>query len=195
MPKVSDAYRDARRDEIARATLRVLERRGVRDTSIADIVEESGLSTGAIYSHFSNKAELARYIVGRFLIVRIDGLRDGGVRGEVQAPRAVLAEMLRVFAEDGLPAALVVQFWGEAMVDEGLHDEMARTAAHLSESLSIAVRPWASGVADPSDVDRLAADTARTIATLAQGYIANVAVFGPRSVDAYVESVTAALRD
>ncbi|MBN9180063.1 MAG: TetR family transcriptional regulator, partial [Microbacterium sp.] len=74
MPKVSERYREARRDEIAQAALRCLERNGVRDTSIADIVAESGLSTGAIYSHFRNKAELARYIVGRFLSVRIDVL-------------------------------------------------------------------------------------------------------------------------
>src|SRR5688572_32542446 len=103
MPKVTEAYREARRDEIARAALRCLERKGVRDTSIADIVEESGLSTGAIYSHFTNKAELARYIVGRFLIVRIDQLEAIGLRGVVTPPREVLTAMLRTFSDDGLP--------------------------------------------------------------------------------------------
>src|SRR6478735_3808957 len=102
MPKVTAAYRDARRDEIARAAIRCLERKGVRDTSIADIVEESGLSTGAIYSHFTNKAELARYIVGRFLILKIDALEAAGRRGEVKHPRVVLAEMLRTFTDYGL---------------------------------------------------------------------------------------------
>lgn len=197
MPKVTDAYREARRDEIARAALRCLERNGVRETSIADIVEESGLSTGAIYSHFRNKAELARYIVGRFLFVHLDSLEAAGTRGEVLAPRIVLGEMLRTFTEDGLPAPLVVQFWGEAMVDDEIHAEMTRTAGRLAASLTAAVTPWARArlgdeASDPA-VAELAADAARTIASLAQGYIANTAVFGARDVGDYVDSVVSAL--
>lgn len=199
MPKVTDAYREARRDEIARAAVRCLERKGVRDTSIADIVEESGLSTGAIYSHFTNKAELARYIVGRFLIVRLDELEAAGRRGDFLAPRDVLAKMLGTFAEHGVPAALVVQFWGEAMVDTDLHAEMTRTAGRLGTSLAIAVTPWVRaklGADAPTDtVEAHARATARSIAALAQGYIANTAVFGPREVSAYVDSIVDALTD
>lgn len=194
MPKVSEEYREARRDEIARAALRVLERKGVRDTSIADIVEESGLSTGAIYSHFSNKAELARYVVGRFLLPRIDALEGAGARGDVVSPRDALRGMLSVFRDTGLPPALVIQFWGEAMVDPELHTEMLRTAGRLRDSLTAAITPWAheTGIAEP-DAAALASRAARTIAALAQGYIANAAVFGPRDIDEYVTSAAAVL--
>ena len=58
MPRVTEVHRQARRDEIAEAALRVLQRNGVSETSIAQIVEESGLSAGAIYVNFDNKAEL-----------------------------------------------------------------------------------------------------------------------------------------
>lgn len=189
MPKVSEEYREARRDEIARAALRCLERKGVRDTSIADIVEESGLSTGAIYSHFTNKAELARYVVGRFLLPRIDMLEAAGVRGDIVSPRDALGGILSTFRDTGLPPSLVVQFWGEAMVDADLHSEMLRTAGRLRESLTAAITPWArargSAEADAAD---LASRYARTIAALAQGYISNSAVFGPRDIDEYVTS-------
>lgn len=202
MPRVSDAYREARRDEIGRAALRCLERNGVRDTSIADIVEESGLSTGAIYSHFSNKAELARYVVGRFLFPRVDALEAAGSRGDVMPPREILRGMLSVFSEAGLSTSLVVQFWGEAMVDPDLHAEMLRTAGHLLASLTAAVTPWArdrteaaGGRVTSAEVSAIAADTARTIATLAQGYVANTAVFGPRDVSAYIDSATALLAE
>ncbi|MGX5772198.1 TetR/AcrR family transcriptional regulator [Microbacterium trichothecenolyticum] len=194
MPKVSDQYREARRDEIARAALRVLARNGVRDTSIADIVAESGLSTGAIYSHFSNKAELARYVVGRFLLPRIDALESAGRSGQLVTPRQALQGMLSVFAEAGLSPALVLQFWGEAMVEPGLHDEMLRTAAHLRASLALAIGRWArTRTSDETDAASLAAETARSIAALAQGYIANTAVFGPRAVDEYLEGAAAVL--
>jgi len=199
MPKVTDAYREARRDEIAQAAVRCLVRKGVRDTSIADIVEESGLSTGAIYSHFTNKAELARYIVARFLIVRIDALEASGLRGVVTPPRDVLTELLRTFTDGGMPASLVIQFWGEAMVDEALHAEMMRTAGRLGSSLTTALTPWARVSLGPQPGDEevvdLAAETARTIATLVQGYVANTAVFGPRDVPEYVSSVVVALSD
>lgn len=197
MPRVTPAYRDARRDEIARAALRCLERKGVHDTSIADIVEESGLSTGAIYSHFSNKAELARYIVGRFLFVRIDALEAAGREGVVSPPRSVLASMLGILTEDGLPAPVIVQFWGEAMRDPELHSEMTRTAGRLGSSLATAVTPWVreqlGPAASPSAVAERAAQTARTLAALGQGYIAHTAVFGPRDVDDFVESAVAVL--
>ncbi|MDW4573773.1 TetR/AcrR family transcriptional regulator [Microbacterium sp. M3] len=194
MPKVSDEYREARRDEIARAALRCLERNGVRDTSIADIVAESGLSTGAIYSHFSNKAELARYIVGRFLLPRIDALETSGERGDVVTPRQALRGMLGVFEEVGLPPSLVLQFWGEAMVEPGLHEEMLRTAGRLRASLAAALGPWSlEQAADPTDAEGLAAGTARTVAALAQGYVANVAVFGPRDIDEYLDTAETVL--
>lgn len=194
MPKVSDAYREARRDEIARAALRCLERKGVRDTSIADIVEESGLSTGAIYSHFTNKAELARYIVGRFLLPRVDELDAAGARGDLVPPREVLRGMLGVFADAALSPSLVLQFWGEAMVEPGVRDEMLRTAGHLRSSLATAVTPWArTRVANDDEAAELAARVARTIAALAQGYIANSAVLGPLAVDDYVDSAAAVL--
>ena len=143
MPKVSEEYREARREEIAQAALRVLERNGVRDTSIADIVAESGLSTGAIYSHFTNKAELARYVVGRYLLPRIDALEEAGQRGQLVTPRQALQGMLSMFAEVGLSPSLILQFWGEAMVEPGLHDEMLRTAGRLRAALTHAMGPWA----------------------------------------------------
>lgn len=194
MPKVSEEYREARREEIAQAALRVLERNGVRDTSIADIVAESGLSTGAIYSHFTNKAELARYVVGRYLLPRIDALEDAGQRGQMVTPRQALQGMLSMFAEVGLSPSLILQFWGEAMVEPGVHDEMLRTAGRLRASLALAIGPWArSRTTDETDAAALAAETARSIAALAQGYIANSAVFGPRTVDDYLESTAAVL--
>ncbi|MFH8252232.1 TetR/AcrR family transcriptional regulator [Microbacterium sp. B2969] len=194
MPKVSDQYREARRDEIAQAAIRCLERNGVRDTSIADIVAESGLSTGAIYSHFSNKAELARYIVGRFLIVRLDALEARGRAGEVLPPREVLESMLGAFADHDLSPALVVQFWGEAMVDADLKREMTTTAARLFGALATATLPWArSRTASEDAAAALARESARSLAALAQGYIANTAVFGPREPAEYVAAAASIL--
>src|SRR6187402_3962293 len=97
MPKVTEKYREARRDEIALAAIRCLERKGVRETSIADIVAESGLSTGAIYSHFTNKGELARYIIAEFIYPRLDAMAGAG---EVRTPRQIVELMLAAVTEN-----------------------------------------------------------------------------------------------
>ena len=53
-----------------------------------------------------------------------------------------------------LPASLVIQFWGEAMVDGALHDEMMRTAGRLGSSLTTALTPWARESLGPAGVRR-----------------------------------------
>jgi AcrR family transcriptional regulator len=187
MPKVSEKYREARRAEIARAALRCLERKGVRDTSIADIVEESGLSIGAIYSHFSNKAELARYVAGRFLFPRVDALEEQGSLGVVITPRHALEGMLTALTTTGINPSLILQFWAEAMVDAELRQSMVRTVDQLRTSLGIAVMPWARArTASEDQAARLACESARSISALAQGYIANTAVFGPHPYSDYL---------
>ena len=194
MPRVSDDYRKARRDEIARAAIRCLERTGVHDTSIADIVEESGLSTGAIYSHFTSKSELARYVVAEFLFPRLDEL---GLSAAVRTPRDVLEAILKVFTDDGLPTAIVVQFWGEASLGGELHEQMMHTAARLRGSIVSALLPWARLQTLPATdaaAEALAIERARAVISLAQGYIAHTALFGPRDPHEYVDSVVAALR-
>ena len=194
MPKVTEEYRQARRDTIARAALRVLERKGVHDTSIADIVAESGLSTGAIYSHFTSKSELARYIVAEYLFPRLHELEQSA---EVRTPRDVLETMLKVFTDDGLPTRIVVQFWGEAATGGELRDEMMRTAARLRATIARALLPWArtrvGSDASDAEAEALASERTRAVVALAQGYVAHSAVFGPRDPHEYVDSIVAAL--
>jgi AcrR family transcriptional regulator len=46
------------RDELLSAALRVFARRGYRDASVDEIAAEAGYSKGAVYWHFSSKADL-----------------------------------------------------------------------------------------------------------------------------------------
>ena len=140
MPRVSEEYRQARREEIARAALRVLERKGVRDTSIADIVAESGLSTGAIYSHFTNKGELARYIISEFMLPRLDAI---AASAEVRTPRQIIELMLTAISENGISPAVILQFWAEGSMPGDIRDELLRTIVKLRRSLTGALLPWA----------------------------------------------------
>src|SRR5664280_2451818 len=58
MPKVGQAYLDARRNQIVDAARARFTSHGFARTSMADIVTESGLSTGSIYRYFTSKDEI-----------------------------------------------------------------------------------------------------------------------------------------
>jgi AcrR family transcriptional regulator len=187
MPRVSEEYRQARREEIARAALRVLERKGVHDTAIADIVVESGMSTGAIYSHFTNKGELARYIIAEFMLPRLDAIAAGPI---VRTPRQIVEVMLTAITENGISPAVILQFWAEGSVPGEMRDELQRTIVRMRTGLAAALLPWArTKTSTEAEAEALAYSRTLDVAAVAQGFIANETIFGPRDPRDYLKAV------
>jgi AcrR family transcriptional regulator len=58
MPKISQAKRDARQQQILDAALKCFSENGFHQTGMADIVRRSGLSHGAVYLYFQSKDDL-----------------------------------------------------------------------------------------------------------------------------------------
>jgi AcrR family transcriptional regulator len=58
LPKISAAHEQHRREQILAAAMACFARDGYRATSMDDVVRESGLSVGAIYTYFSSKEDL-----------------------------------------------------------------------------------------------------------------------------------------
>jgi AcrR family transcriptional regulator len=58
LPKVSEAHRCNRKRQILDAAIECFARQGFQRTTIEDIIRESDLSAGAIYSYFENKEEI-----------------------------------------------------------------------------------------------------------------------------------------
>jgi AcrR family transcriptional regulator len=58
VPKISAAHEQQRRDQILAAAMACFARQGYHATSMDDVVRESGLSVGAIYTYFSSKEDL-----------------------------------------------------------------------------------------------------------------------------------------
>src|SRR5215468_432116 len=55
MPKTSEAAKECRRTQILQAAVRCFARHGYYATTIEDLVEETGLSRGALYLYFPSK--------------------------------------------------------------------------------------------------------------------------------------------
>jgi AcrR family transcriptional regulator len=58
MPRVTAAHEQEVRDRIVRAATRAFAQHGFHRATMQDIVRESGLSVGAIYTYFKSKSEL-----------------------------------------------------------------------------------------------------------------------------------------
>jgi AcrR family transcriptional regulator len=190
VPKVTEVHRQARRDEIAEAALRVLLRNGVADTSIAQIVEESGLSAGAIYVNFENKAELARYIASRLLSWRIDAIEDLAHQAIICAPADAMRVLLGTL--DGRPPLpVMLQFWGEATVNPNLHAVLASQLEAMRAAMEHALQRWADQQVDGGP--ELAAQAAQVCIIMCQGFLANRCLFGWLTVEEYLDTATRAL--
>lgn len=194
MPRVSDAHRAARREQIAEAALQVLARKG-SDASIAEIVAECGLSAGAIYGNFENKADLARYIAGQLLHRKIGTLDDAVSDGAVRTP----AEVLRLFMSlrrQPPDLSVLLQFWGEATVDSELHAVMEKRSTEFRDAIARALRPWAETQPDAASggADALARRSAEVCLAMVQGWFANTALFGWMTGEEFLDGAERAFR-
>jgi TetR/AcrR family transcriptional regulator, repressor for uid operon len=121
MPKVKPAALAARRDEILAAAETCFARQGFHQTTIHDVIRESGLSAGCIYTHFAGKEDLIQAI-GERRHARDDALL-AAKSGEFD-PLEGLRAIARAFASDlqkeqGLRSRRVaLQLWAEALRDE-----------------------------------------------------------------------------
>ena len=193
MPRVTDAHRQARREQIAEAAVRVLMRNGISDTSIAQISAECRLSIGAIYANFENKADLARFIATRLFdwrITELEALTDGG---SVLTPAELLAVLLTSLSDAGRPApSVILQFWSKASVDADLREVLAEQVGRLCASVERALRPWADAQTDGAG-EELALRTAQACMIMSQGFLANRCLFGWLDAEDFLATATHAL--
>ena len=79
MPKVTEAHRESRREQILIAAWKCFSRKGFHSTSMADVIKEAGLSAGAVYLYFRSKDEI---------IVAVGTQVFAGIQGGCPSSRA-----------------------------------------------------------------------------------------------------------
>jgi AcrR family transcriptional regulator len=121
MPKISAKQRAARREQILAAALKCFSRDGFHQTTMADIVRESGLSQGTLYLYFKSKDDLIAAIADDRH--RRETVLNALAEGE-QTPLQSILLLSRLYASslaetanaDGLRVSL--QGWAEALRNE-----------------------------------------------------------------------------
>lgn len=186
MPRVSDAHRESRREQITAAALACFAEKGFQRTSMADIIQASGLSAGAIYLHFESKQQIALAVARQVLGRRIGELEHVGA--PLADPVTMLQGLLAAMTEEVMDARLVVQLWGEATTDpdmSGLVGEIFRT---LGGALTGYLAAWARqrGAGDP---EAWARATLPILLGLAQGFLLQRTLLPGFDPDAYFASM------
>ena len=137
MPRVTAAHEQEVRERIVVAALRVFGEKGFHGATIADVVRESGLSVGAIYTWFKGKDDL-------FLATcdLASGRGLGELAARLPAGRTV-AEKLAIAigfyfdtAEDGAEggpgnADFLVQAWAQADAEPAAREMLRRRREQL----------------------------------------------------------------
>ncbi|MFJ3905568.1 TetR/AcrR family transcriptional regulator [Streptomyces sp. NPDC090025] len=183
MARVSQEHLDARRRQILDGAARCFARNGFHATSMQDVLAEVGLSAGAVYRYFAGKEELIAAIADEAFAGIHGAFEEASRQSPPPTPEVLLGAVLRLFLEERIPGAdrrafarLILQVWSETARDE-------RLAASLQDGFDGMRVLWTKIVDGYRESGLLAADVpaehlARTLIAVAQGYIAQQALFG-----------------
>ena len=195
MPKVTEAYRDARRDEIAAAALRCFAAKGFHRTSMADIIAESGLSAGAIYGHFESKEALLSTVAARILSARGNEL-DALSGDHPLSPGEVVAALIAGIRSEPFDATgLLLQVWAEAAINPELREVLQGVLMRARATIRPHVLAWAELHPEHSgdDPHGYADRVIPVLMGLLPGFIVQRAVIDDFDADAYVATIPALL--
>ncbi|OBF50015.1 hypothetical protein A5756_22655 [Mycobacterium sp. 852002-53434_SCH5985345] len=177
MPKVTPEYRAERRAHILAAARRCFIRNGFHAASMHDLVEEAGMSSGAVYRYFPSKDAVIEAIAAdnleRVVAVIGQAIDDGAT------PQAAIATVLdfvtRRHGEDGF-AAIAVLVWSEALRN-------ATLAAHLREAIGTALAKLSTDAPPQSGVRIDPTAVADLLLCVLPGYLMRLALGGPEAVE------------
>jgi AcrR family transcriptional regulator len=191
MPKVTEEHKNARREQITRAALRCFARSGFAATSMADIIEESGLSAGAIYGHYKSKDELIRLAVAEIMDARFFDIAAARESDPVPSPGAVVRLLVSGLTAQVGELQLLLQVWGQVPINPELRTLAAEIGERITGMLREYLTHWyASGLGVPHE--RAAALAQRHVSLyvgLVHGYVTQSSLFTGFDGETYLSAI------
>jgi AcrR family transcriptional regulator len=145
MPKITDAQKETRRQQILDAALRCFSRDGFHATTTADIVRESGVSQGTLYLYFATKEDI------------VVALADDRHQGE-----AFLSALAQSEPDPVQGLMLMIELYGKSLPDPRRLDQRR-----------VGIQGWAEALRNPrihaSAVDGLSSVRAAIVGLIENG--------------------------
>jgi AcrR family transcriptional regulator len=145
MPRVTAAHEQAVRTRIVESALRVFAEKGYHGATIGDVVRDSGLSVGAIYTYFRGKDEL---FLATCDVSAGEGLGELGARlarGHSVAEKLAIAvgffldSMVGVSGEPDMAGVLVMQ-WSRAEAEPAVRASLSRRRDQIAGAGELLIR-------------------------------------------------------
>ena len=136
MPKIDDATRSARRQELVEAAWRCIARKGYRDLTVDDVVAEAGVSKGSFYGYFERKADLLVALLDEesaALDALLTGLAGSNARAGERLRRYMRAMLER--AVDPARVQLRADLWAAISAEPAVRERFAETVAERRAGL------------------------------------------------------------
>ena len=135
MPRISAAHEQEVRDRIVIAAARVFSQKGYHSSTIADVVRESGLSVGAIYTYFPGKEALFRHSCDLIAARGLDELAERLAPAMTTGERLAIAISMYVETLDAYGDApgqtSLIQAWAEAEREPGVREMLSARRERL----------------------------------------------------------------
>lgn len=155
MPKVSEAHLEERRRQILDAAIACFARKGFRETTMADIASQAGISDTLAYRYFSGKDEIIEAAVRRHGDTTVDDLLNGsdGIGSLYALAEMLLDTNIRRFDrpdEIRETMGIYLRSWAEALNNEEVRrGVLDHWRAHFDVAEGLIVRAQAVGRVAP----------------------------------------------
>lgn len=191
MPKISEARRAERREQILDAALGCFAERGFKATSMADIIAVSGLSAGAIYLYFKGKWEIARAVAQRVAGAPLAEALGAAATGAPLSPAEMIRSLGAGLDRNGIPPGIIVQIWGEAATDPDFSDIPAEVFEMINRESTELLASWyaAGDGGSRSQALARAKEMIPVMLSVTQGYILQRALLADFDEERYLAAV------
>jgi AcrR family transcriptional regulator len=172
MPRISPQHEQEVRDRIVRAAIEVFAEHGFHRATMQDIVRQSGLSVGAIYTYFKSKSELI--LAGCDLITdqQLGELRDrlasvSDYRRRIATALGYFFDQFEEQREGRGNSVLMTQAWAEVDADPAIREIVRRRRRDIVTSVALLLQEGVVRGELPSWLD--VESVAHSIAALLDG--------------------------
>jgi AcrR family transcriptional regulator len=141
---------------------------------MSDIITESGLSAGAIYSYFPSKSELVRAVAAE--VIGPDGRpfeNELDASGRPLHPMDFARQLVVTSMGKLSDPSIVIQVWGEAATDPSVRDLLGEVYDQLLTTCQLQIELWLTGQfgSSAAEVASRAAELAPVMVGIIQGCV------------------------
>ena len=190
VPKVTEEYRRARREEIIAGAVRAFGRKGFAAASMADILEEAGVSAGALYGHFKSKSELVYEVATSVVSGRVIDAERLLALDPLPSPGELVGIFMRgVLAEVNQPSMLV-QLWGQAVTEPEFREVATVIIDRIEHVFQRHISLWQqrSHGLSTAAADAIAVEQTPLFISACQGFILQLAILDDFQIDGYLDA-------